>query len=340
MVLAARADESPISLDFQAPAGCPDRADFIAHVRARTERVRFVDGDAASISELHVKADYEGNRAIGRLRLGKSEGAERLVTGKSCPDVISALALIAAVAIDPTAISGPVVPSQAGVAPAAPALPELASQQRSFDAPGPSASPERPEPPLPPSSPLAWFGGAGAHGEIARGFGPRSITLAGASIFGEIGLGLGAPWQPAVRLAGLLSQSPTVLPEQMAGSGAATFTLLAARLSLCPIEFSPRSSFRVRPCADFELGQLTGQGRAVNNGSVTSLRSGSMTRVAVGQTLQGRFRLASRVWLEMEVAAREPLLRQNFVFYNPDVAVASVSAIELGGAIGVGMHFP
>jgi hypothetical protein len=336
---AAYGQEGPIRLDFEAPAGCPGRDEFIAHVRARTERVHFVGGDTASVSELYVKADYEGDRAVGRLRLGKSQDAERLVTGKNCPDVISALALIAAVAIDPTAITDPVMPGQATVAPAAPASPDPASQERALEVPI-LVAPEKPEPAPERRSPLAWLGGMGAQGEISRGLGPRSITLAGGSIFGEAGLALGATWKPAVRLAALLAASPTVLPEQTPDSGAATFTLMAGRLSFCPLEFSPLASFRVRPCADFELGQLTGKGRPVDNGSVTSLRTGAMTRVAVGQSAQGRIRVASRLWLEMEAAAREPLLRQNFVFHTPDVAVVSVSPVELFAALGLGVHFP
>jgi hypothetical protein len=177
-------------------------------------------------------------------------------------------------------------------------------------------------------------------GEISRGFGPRAITLAGANLFAEAGLDLGAPWHPAIRVAAVLGASPTVLPEQTPGSGAASFWLLAGRLSLCPLEFAPRPSFRVSPCADFELGQLTGTGEPVANGTVTSLRTGTMTRVALGQTLQGRVRLTSRLWLEMGVGVREPLLRQNFVFHEPEVAVASVSAVELGAALGLGAHFP
>jgi hypothetical protein len=159
-------------------------------------------------------------------------------------------------------------------------------------------------------------------------------------VFGEMGLDLGGPWRSAARLAALYEQSATVVPEQMPGSAAAKFTLLAGRLSICPVEFSPRPSFRVRPCADFELGQLTGDGRPVTNGTVNSLYSGTMTRIAVGQTLQGRIRLASPVWLELEMALREPLLRQNFVFYEPDVTVTSAPVVELGGAVGLGVHFP
>ncbi len=336
----AFAEEGPIRLDFQAPAGCPGRDEFIAHVRARTERVHFAEHDTTSVSELYVRADYDGERAVGRLRLGDSRDAERLVTGKSCPDVISALALIAAVAIDPTAIADPAAPSQPAVLPAAPAPPDFVSQQRGLDAPPSVAPPESPEPKPMPRSPFDWFGGIGAHGEISRGFGPRSITLAGASLFGEAGFALGGPWQPAVRLAAVIAESPTVLPDEGRGTGAATFTLLAGRLSLCPLQFSPRPSFRVRPCADFELGRFTGEGRPVANGTVTALRTGGMTRVAVGQTVEGRVRIASRLWIEMELGLREPLLRQNFVFYNPDVTVATVPVVELAGALGLGVHFP
>ncbi len=138
----------------------------------------------------------------------------------------------------------------------------------------------------------------------------------------------------------VLGTSPSVLPDADPSSGAATFRLLAGRLSVCPLELSRQPSFVVRPCAAFELGEVIGTGRAIDNGAVTQPRTGSMARIAVSQSVQGRMRLVGPTWLELDVSVTEPLLRQNFVFYTPDVTVASVSAVEIGGALGLGLHFP
>src|SRR5882762_3549124 len=100
----ALAQDQLLHLKFQSAADCPGRDAFIAEVRARTERVRLVETKSNAL-ELVVHADVGADRAVGRLRLG-SENADRRVTGKTCVDVVSALALIAALAVDPTAWSG------------------------------------------------------------------------------------------------------------------------------------------------------------------------------------------------------------------------------------------
>ena len=336
---AAFAQEEPIRLEFEAGDGCPGRPEFMAQVRARTERVRFVEAPN-DVRELTISARPEGDRAVGRLRLGKSSDADRLVTGKTCVDVISALALIAALAIDPAAKSVDAIDVSLAPHPST----DATLQDDGTLVPPAPASRETP-PPTPARADTSgakwsWFGGGGARGEISRGFGSNAITLAGASLHVEAGLAIGDIWRPALRLSAVLSASPTVQPDAAPDVGAATFTLIAARLAACPIEYQLRPSFVVRPCASLELGRLYASAETVPNGAVTDPRTGHIARVAMGQSLQGRVRVAPRIWMELEVGAAEPLLRQNFVFHTPDVRVGSVSAVEIGGALGLGAYFP
>jgi hypothetical protein len=338
------AQEEAIRLEFEAGGGCPGRPEFMAQVRARTERVHFLDlapdAGADAVREFKVTAGPEGDRAVGRLRLGKTEDADRLVTGKTCAEVISALALIAAVAIDPAASLG-VIES-----PVTTALPSPSPLDQSPTEPVPPLSPppDVAAPPRPSNEParasLPWFGGVGAHGEVTRGFGSDAFTLVGASIYGEVGLAFGETWRPVVRLSGVASWSPTLEPNAQPDVGAANLRLLAARLSACPIAYRFRGSFDVRPCASFELGRLDATAKQVPNGKIVQTREDYMTRVAIGQSVQARMRLMPAVWMELELGANEPLLRQNFVFRNPDVPVSSVSVVEIAGALGLGLHFP
>src|SRR2546421_2322273 len=101
---AGLAQDEAVRLEFEAGSGCPGRPEFMAQVRARTERVRFVetpfDSEARVVHALKVTAGPDGDRAVGRLRVGATEDADRLVKGKTCAEGISALALIAAVIID------------------------------------------------------------------------------------------------------------------------------------------------------------------------------------------------------------------------------------------------
>jgi hypothetical protein len=164
--------------------------------------------------------------------------------------------------------------------------------------------------------------------------------MAGASLYTEAGIAAGALWRPALRASLVFAQSPTMIPDAQPDSGAATFTLIASRVALCPLEFWPRETLVIRPCASFEVGRLEGRAKPVDNGRITSLRSGQMLRLAAGQSIQARARLAGSLWFELEAGAIEPLLRQKFVFSNPDVTVSSVPAIELAAALGLGVHFP
>src|SRR5260370_42509050 len=85
---ASFAQEEAIRLEFESGGGCPGRPEFMAQVRARTERVHFVDlapnGDAGAVREVKVVAGPEGDRAAGRLPLGRTEDADRLRAGKTC----------------------------------------------------------------------------------------------------------------------------------------------------------------------------------------------------------------------------------------------------------------
>jgi len=91
-----------ISLVYAADPSCPTRADFMAQVKARTRLADFVT-DASAEHRFAVSARIESGRAVGRLSNPSESSTERQVTSESCADVVSALALIAALAIDPHA---------------------------------------------------------------------------------------------------------------------------------------------------------------------------------------------------------------------------------------------
>jgi hypothetical protein len=325
----------------------------VARVRARTEKVEFADNATPDGRDLKISAELKGDHAVGRLRLGSSS-ADRLVSGKTCNEVISALALIAALAIDPTAVSeaDDKVAAAEVPAPTAPARPTGGGAEAQVpqgvltNAPGIAPGgpwlavrkPARDRETLG-SGGARWIGGAGIQGELGRGLGAGAITLAGASLHAEAGLTFQSPWQVVFRASAVLTQSPTVIPEGQPSTAAATFTLAAGRLDLCPLDLGPES-FVLRPCVGLEIGRLEGTAKPVENGSITSLRSGHMLRLATRQNIQGRVRLAPRVWLELEAGTTLPLVRQKFVFLNPNVTVSSVAAVEIGGALGIGVYFP
>ena len=131
----AAADTEPIRIVFHAPAGCPDEAAFTGQITARTQRARLAAaGEVARTFSVTI-SPARGARARGKLVIDDPRGpsASRAVSG-TCEEVVSALGLVAALAIDPRASTAP-KPLSAQPPPAPPPSPP---------------PPPRPREPLPP----------------------------------------------------------------------------------------------------------------------------------------------------------------------------------------------
>jgi hypothetical protein len=105
---------SPPSLDYRAPAGCPDSASFVAAVESRGASFA-----ASRASRLLVEIASEEGGFAGSVQLqseGEASGPRR-VHAASCAEVSDALAVVTAIALQREAASGTPTP----VAPAAPA---------------------------------------------------------------------------------------------------------------------------------------------------------------------------------------------------------------------------
>jgi hypothetical protein len=101
----ARADEESVTLDYQAPDACPARAAFETEVRARTSKLKFSsEGRHFEIRLEKAEAGWTGTLAI-REQAGPA--SERSLNGTACDEVVSALALVVALAIDPEASTAP-----------------------------------------------------------------------------------------------------------------------------------------------------------------------------------------------------------------------------------------
>ena len=98
-------------VDYVALETCPAATAFVAKITTRTHRAHL-----ASRSErarlLVVRVTPQGHRFLGRLTIRDPDGteAERSLSAASCDEVVSGLALIAAVVLDPTALSETAAP--------------------------------------------------------------------------------------------------------------------------------------------------------------------------------------------------------------------------------------
>ncbi len=98
---AERAEEV-VELRYAAPPGCPTRDAAVELIRERTPAVRFAAG-APRVFAIRVTAGEHGY--TGELVV--DETADKQLTAQRCDDLVTALALVIALAIDPTAAAGP-----------------------------------------------------------------------------------------------------------------------------------------------------------------------------------------------------------------------------------------
>lgn len=110
--------DSPRGLVYRAPTGCPPEADFVTQVAARGGRFR---PDDERTFEVDVVLRGEAFSGSLRLREGERESEAREVTGQSCAEVADALAVVTALALQPSAASDRAQPPPP-VPPPAPAL--------------------------------------------------------------------------------------------------------------------------------------------------------------------------------------------------------------------------
>lgn len=345
LVLSARsafARKEGVSLDYLAPGQCPDRARFEREVVARTSKAKFSpDGGRSFRIRLHKQAsEWSGTLSI---REGSAQPTERTMRGAACNEVVSALALVAALAIDPEASTAP--PSELAMPPAPEPTPEPQPKPEPKPKPKPNPKPkpkpqpkpvtaprisEAPPPEKPVQAPpapgtLVRFGLAA---DLVSGPAPKPLAAAGAEVFLERPTLLG---RSSVGIGFFGAETGLVGPDV----ASARFRWLAARLSLCPLGNAQPLYFRL--CAASDIGALRGQGRQI-------AVSETHTRFWADAGIQGLvgYDLGSHFGVVLEGGALANLTRDRFLFQAPPrpVSVYDVPLASLFAGIGVQARIP
>ncbi len=144
------------SLGFEAPVGCPSKADLVGQVQARTTLAELVE--TLGTFRFDVRIAQRAQRSVlGSLsaRLPSGKGSVRSIDGDTCVEVVSALAVIMALTVDPGAQSGPLTAQSpaARTETSSVAAAHLESALAHTETTQPTASPP-PEAPSPPPAPL------------------------------------------------------------------------------------------------------------------------------------------------------------------------------------------
>jgi hypothetical protein len=344
--VASAADaQEPIRLEFHGAPGCPDEQTFVAGVRARTARARFVtDGDARRFV---VRLDG-GAHASGSVTVAGPEGAEgtRSLEADTCAQVTDALALMIALAVDarpPPPPPPPAAPdagaSDAGegastgsldagvvVADTAPLAPPPVIE---------SSPPPRRRASSAPSGPPHFH--AGADFALATGVSPH-VVVAGAPfvgwrslspvLFGVAGLSLRAAF---------LRAGTGRLDVAGSGGGTGDFTWTVGRLDGCAMAW-PDRSLRLGGCVRIEAGALD-----VTAAGVPGARAQTSPWLATGGAGRLEWSFLGPVFLDAEAGLAVRILAKSFDFSSTTPAVViplyDVPVFALSAEGGLGAHF-
>ena len=214
-----------VAVTYAAPAGCPSLADLEAAVRDRTPLVRFADHAHRTFA---ISIEQRDDDFVGTLAVADDPASARELTAHRCDDLVGALALITALAIDPTSGTPSAGRPTAGETHAA-----------------------RPAPAAPPAPP--WSVEADAVAGVA--FGVSADAMPALAIEGRV--------EPrpslAFALAGLVGYDRTTL-----AMGAAQFVWLAARPSACWLPL--HGNLELDACGHVEAGALRASGEDIAPG--------------------------------------------------------------------------
>jgi len=302
-------EATPIRIELDAPADCATAEAFFESVRGRTERARPVKEGETGVRVV-VKLTRVGPRAHGELRVigDRGESDTRRVDGATCTEVVDALSLTVALAVDPTARLGP--PSTKSEE--APAL--VCSEP---EPPAPA------EPPPPPPRRLEVH--VGAH---VDGMGQVSPFV---SFGGDLSVRVVTPWPsaPSFGLAIMRLQNDVFSSAHNASVRSTLFELTA-----CPTRLGVRDVFTFEPCALGYGGWLSATGRSVGTSS-----EARRSYFALGGMLIAGGALNEHWAVELRAGFALPVMRRRFVVSNPLREVGETPSIAALGGAGITYAF-
>jgi hypothetical protein len=326
-LLAQPAERAPdvvrASAEFTAPEGCGSRADLIARITRRSERIQF-EAEPDPPRKLAVVIAAEGDALVATLELEQPSGrrSSRILRASTCDEALEAAALVAAVSLDPTASTAP---------------------ERELPPP-----PAVLEPPLAPvtKAPPSRAGGAPAEraetlnvGIAAMvvgqaSWGPAPSLLPGIGFALAVELDTGTLFSPLARASYVHSGGGGFNPET--GTGQAAFELNQGALELCPVRFGSRKA-ALFPCPFFTGGRLLAQGS-----ETLEAETHSRPWWVAGGALLALLRPIGPLELQLSGSVGIPLIRDTFQFApgEPGHVVHEVPGAVFVLGLGAGAVFP
>ncbi|MEP7050063.1 MAG: hypothetical protein ABJB12_06905 [Pseudomonadota bacterium] len=235
----AQAPGQAFRLEYWSEGRCPDASEFARQIQTRAPRLRPAVADEPALGFYAELVERAGS-ATGRLTARSADGREvtREVRGSTCDDVVTALALIAALAADP---------NQTVEAPPSAPLPAV---RRARHARRVEEADELP-PVLPPPAPR-WTFGVGGGLSFDSSIAPSPGYGLGVEFDAEGPEG--SPWRALFGLSAIRAAAPKT-PTR---AGYASFTYVAFRGTACPLRWPEATPLFLRPCVFLDAGVLEG----------------------------------------------------------------------------------
>jgi hypothetical protein len=336
IALPAHADPAPLHIDYEAAAGCPGVADFLGEIQWRTSLAR-VAGPTERALEVRARIVANGPVIVGRLVLGEGKAVvEREVASPNCDEVVSALALITALALDPHASTAPKPPTPAPTGPGALAAPapvsEPAMPGRDTRAPPQIVGEPLPVLPSVPSSPPQptpppWS--LGARAVTALAVAPRPYF--GGGLF--LDRAFDTRWGASVRLAAEV----VATGDFDIGPGGASFLRGLVRVEACAFVLKPTPWLRLMPCLGVEGGAIRAEG--LLRGALVQAQESIVPWAGLGVLPRIDFDLG-RVVLEAQGGPTFPFVRRIFTFQSPHYEVYDLPPVTWTAAFATRVRFP
>ncbi len=301
-------------LEYWAQGRCPDASEFAHQIQTRAPRLRLAEGDEPALG-FYAELIERAGAASGRLTARSPDGREvvREVRGPTCDDVVTALALIAALAADP---NQPV--EAAPAARVAPARPVQHGTER-------AAAPEL-EPELEPMP--RWTFGIGGGFGFDSSIAPNPSYCLGIAFDAEGHAG--SAWRPLFSLSLLRAVSSTTETQ----GSTVSFDWVAFRLAACPARWPEETPLFVRPCGFLDAGLLGGD---VKSGP--SSQAETKNWLAVGGFLRTEALVGEVVSFQLDGGVTVPLIRSSFSAGGGQPVAFQVPASGILGRIGLSYRF-
>jgi len=320
-------------LDYRAPASCPGADAFTNLIARRTSRARRGGGGQGKY-RFTVNVELGDAGARGTLRIAERDGGttDRDVPARDCANALEAMALIAAVILDPRAAAnapagastnaaGEAPVEATGTAPApSPHKPDTTRPptERST-VPSTSGAPA-PNPAPPASEDLEWHVRLRAAAMLEGAIAPE--VAPGAAAGAELYRDRSGLFEPRFALTAHFAVGSTT-----ASFGDATFRWYAGRLTACPLGWPEASVLTLRACAFAEAGALHGSGSNTQNP-----RGSTAFWLAAGPSAEIELRVNHLLALALEGGLTVPAFHDKFLF-RPEVAH---EVPPLGGWLALG----